>query len=85
MKFTISQFRNGDIVSVIYSPTLQAVAQEDREIKKNKIDPKLIKQHPIDDLLEKQDGLIKVGQSAICRHGSTGMCDYCMPMEVSIR
>ena len=77
-----SFFRNGDVLAVIYSPSLQAAAQEEREIRKSTIDPKLIKQHPIDDLLEKQDGLIKGQQSSMCRHGSSGMCDYCMPVEV---
>ncbi|KAI9285477.1 NPL4 family-domain-containing protein [Umbelopsis sp. AD052] len=43
---------------------------------------KTIQQDPVDDLLEKQDGLIpRSKDSNFCRHGANAMCDYCMPLE----
>lgn len=42
--------------------------------------PKAVKQHPVDDLLDKEDGLIKRPKSTVCRHGDKGMCEYCSPL-----
>ncbi|KAG7194347.1 nuclear protein localization protein 4 [Scheffersomyces spartinae] len=41
------------------------------------IGPLSVKQLPVDDLLDGQDGLIKRPQSQLCRHGDKGMCEYC--------
>jgi nuclear protein localization family protein 4 len=44
--------------------------------------PLNVKQDPVDDLLEKQDGLIKRNKDPkFCKHAKNGMCDYCMPLE----
>ncbi|KAJ3006108.1 nuclear protein localization protein 4, partial [Thoreauomyces humboldtii] len=41
-----------------------------------------VKQDAIDDLLEKQDGTIKRGRDpTFCKHGASGMCEYCIPLQ----
>lgn len=47
----------------------------------SRISPALVKQDPMDDFLEKQEGTIKRGHSSFCRHGPSGMCDQCTPLE----
>ncbi|KAJ1735475.1 nuclear protein localization protein 4 [Coemansia biformis] len=41
-----------------------------------------VMQEPVDNLLEKDSGLIKRERDArMCKHGGNAMCEYCMPIE----
>lgn len=46
------------------------------------IDAKAVQaaQLPVDELLDKQDGLVQRQKSTFCRHGDKGMCEYCSPL-----
>ncbi|EAZ63804.2 nuclear protein localization factor and ER translocation component [Scheffersomyces stipitis CBS 6054] len=42
--------------------------------------PRKVTQLPVDDVLEKDEGLIKRPLTKFCRHGAKGMCEFCSPL-----
>ncbi|KAJ3414180.1 nuclear protein localization protein 4 [Chytridiales sp. JEL 0842] len=69
--------KHGDMIYLQWTSAASAP-----EPSASKIPVHFIKQDPIDDFLEKQTGTVKRGRDPnFCRHGDSGMCDYCMPVE----
>ena len=73
--------KHGDMLFVLPSNT----ASNKQKASSNKgllVSPLLVKQDAVDDLLEKQSGVIKRGRDArFCTHGASGMCEYCLPLQ----
>lgn len=86
------KLKNGDMLFVSYesatseAPTAQTgLVPIDRHqtvaVRDTTPAPKeSVKQHPVDDLLDKLEGLIKRPKSSFCSHGDKGMCEYCSPL-----
>lgn len=80
--------KNGDMLFLTYEPQVNseapsAAANSNHTVAIRDTTPKpkeSVKQHPVDDLLDKQDGLIKRPRSNFCNHGERGMCEYCSPL-----
>lgn len=81
--------KHGDIVLVNYQENKEKQARETQSaapstsvnISANPIvNPPVAQESPLDQELEKQEGLIPRKKSALCRHGDNGMCEYCSPL-----
>ncbi|KAL2916476.1 nuclear protein localization protein 4 [Polyrhizophydium stewartii] len=72
--------KHGDLLFVHHAP---GAPQSQPQPKSDKPLPAaFVKQDAVDDFLEKQPGTIKRGRDArFCKHGSSGMCEYCLPLQ----
>ncbi|CDK29784.1 unnamed protein product [Kuraishia capsulata CBS 1993] len=81
---TVSQLslKNGDLLFLSYSnKRSDETARDSASVALNGVaTTKSTTQLPVDDLLDKQQGLIKRGRSTFCRHTEKGMCEYCSPL-----
>ncbi|KAI8821886.1 NPL4 family-domain-containing protein, partial [Fimicolochytrium jonesii] len=76
--------RHGDILYVDFKRTAaEPAASASAVTSTGAQEPRpVVKQDAIDDGLEKQPGTIKRGRDArFCKHGASGMCEYCMPLQ----
>ncbi|KAJ3004143.1 UNVERIFIED_CONTAM: nuclear protein localization protein 4, partial [Siphonaria sp. JEL0065] len=78
-----SSLKHGDMLFVaIAKETVESVEAAQASVQPQPFSHTSVKQAPIDDLLFKTKGTInRERDSNFCRHGPTGMCDYCMPLE----
>ena len=89
------ELKNGDILYISYEsvttdqpPTTTTTTTTNTSIPITPIvatstslhGPLKVEELPIDQELDKQDGLINRPLSSMCRHGPKGMCEYCSPL-----
>lgn len=77
---------NGDMLYLSYQNAPVAQASQSPNVKnidqavEIPVEIPVFAQLPVDDLLDKQDGLVKRPKAYLCRHGDKGMCEYCSPL-----
>ncbi|TPX57135.1 hypothetical protein PhCBS80983_g04022 [Powellomyces hirtus] len=70
--------RHGDILYIAFQREEDVKAKSPSSEKP----ARSVKQDPIDDFMEKQDGAVKRGRDpTFCKHGPSGMCEYCLPVQ----
>lgn len=76
--------KHGDIVYVAYQeqPDGQESVKTDVSVAIGGIGPEplKLKELPVDEALEKKEGLIPRKRSSLCKHGDRAMCEYCSPL-----
>lgn len=74
--------KHGDIVYVAYQEKAggEETNSQSVAISANTSGPLKLKELPVDEALEKKEGLIPRKRSSLCKHGDRAMCEYCSPL-----
>ncbi|KAJ3285003.1 nuclear protein localization protein 4 [Borealophlyctis nickersoniae] len=79
-------FKHGDMVfaQLLVNPVAETNGVEAGPVSNGKTGGARahVKEDPIDEYMAKQSGAITRGRNPqFCKHGSSGMCEYCMPLQ----
>ncbi|KAG7807464.1 hypothetical protein KL921_004222 [Ogataea angusta] len=68
--------KHGDMLYLTYEPAEAGNSVSISEVKETYT----VKQLPIDDIYDKEEGLIPRKRTSLCKHTDKGMCEYCSPL-----